>query len=166
MREEVVLEVVDHRYCLIEELLSTATVHENRLGTEHLGYLSENACTSLSHEPVAELTNERISGDAGESVRATTLQSYAQLTYGHFLTLILLGDIVELTQNLHACLYLVAIYTLGHEEFDAVFIVVTEHSHEVFGLVVFTAETQYKHSSCIWMQTDVAEHLTGVLVVF
>ena len=78
MREEILLEVIDHRDGLVEETLSPTTVHEDSLGTEHLRDLCQHRCAPLSDEPVGELTHEWVGGDARETVGATTLQTDAQ----------------------------------------------------------------------------------------
>ena len=78
--------------------------------------------------------------------------------------LVLTGDVIEFAENLHTSLHLV-INLLGNEQLDAIFIVVTEHLHEVVGLVVLTTEAQHQNGTCIGVEADVAEHLAGVLVV-
>ena len=64
MREEVVLEVIDERNCLVEELTVLATVHKNCLCTEHLRNFGKDACTTLCYEPVRELAFEWVGGNA------------------------------------------------------------------------------------------------------
>ena len=164
MRQEVVLEVIDHGNGLIKERLCFATVHENRLSTKHLGYLCEYRRTALGNEPIREFAYQRISGDARETIGTATLQTNAQLRYGYLFALILFGDIVEFAENLHTSLHLVVDF-LGDEEFDTVFVIVAKHGHEVIGLVVLATQTQYEHGTGIGMQTDIAKHLSGVLMI-
>ena len=64
VREEILLEVIDHGYRLVEQPFRTAAVHQDGLGTEHLRHFGQHAGAALCHEPVAELTYERIGGDA------------------------------------------------------------------------------------------------------
>ena len=64
MRQEILLEVIDHRYRLVEEFFGAAAVHQDGLSTKHLGHFGEHAGTALSHKPVAELTHKRIGGNA------------------------------------------------------------------------------------------------------
>ena len=93
----------------------------------------------MSHQPVAEFALERVSRDARESVRATTLQSYAELAYWHFLAHVLTRLLVEVAEYLHASLYLVAVHFLSDEQLDAVLVVVAKGLHEVVWLVVLTS---------------------------
>ena len=79
--------------------------------------------------------------------------------------MVLAGDVVEFAQDAHAFFYLVTLYLLGHQQAYAALVIVAQHRHEVVGLVVLTAKTQHQHGSCIGVQTDVSEYLTGVLVV-
>ena len=124
---------------MLEQLLCFTTIHEDCLCTEHLWHLGQDAGSTLCHQPVRELADQWVGGDAAETVRATTLQTNAQLRYADILALVLLGLSVELAQNLHASLHLVAFYALGHQQLDAVFVIVAEHGHEVFRLVVLAA---------------------------
>ena len=73
---------------------------------------------------------------------------------------------VKLTQNLHASFHLVTLYTLGNQQLDAALVIVAQHRHEVFRLVVLTTQAQHQYTTGIGVQTNVAKHLTGVLVVF
>ena len=72
---------------------------------------------------------------------------------------------VKLTQNLHAFGHLVAFHLLCYQQTDALFVVVAQHFHELLGLVVFATQTQHENGSGIGVQTDVAQHLAGILVV-
>ena len=165
MGEEVVLEIVDERDGLLEQLGRLATVHEDGLGTKHLGHLGEHARAALCHEPVAELAYERIGGDAREAVAAAALETYAQLRYRYVLSLVVLGDGIELAQYLHGCLYLVALHFLRDEEPDAVLVVVAQCLHEGIGLIVLAAQSQDEHGASIRMEHNVAQHLASVLMV-
>ena len=114
VREEVFLEVVDHRYRLVEEIFRATAVHQDGLCTEHLRYLGQYAGAALGYQPVGEFANERVGSDTAETVRATTFQTDAQFRYGYLCALVLTGDGIELAENLHTSLHLV-IYLLGDE---------------------------------------------------
>ena len=118
----------------------------------------------MGYEPVGEFTHERIGSDAREAVGATTLQTDTQFRYRNLRALVLLGDGIEVAEDRHASLHLIFNF-LSDQEFDAVLVIVAQHRHEVVGLVVLTTQTQYEDSTCIRMQTDVAQYLTGVLVI-
>ena len=139
MREEVVLEVVDHRYRLVEEVFCAATVHQYGFGSKHFGHLRQYRGSTLSDEPVGEFSHKRIGSDTRETVRATTLQSYAEFRYRNLHTLILLGKIVEFTKYRHTCFHLV-FYLLGNEQFNTILIIIAQHRHEVVRLIVLTAQ--------------------------
>ena len=156
MRQEIFLEVIDHRHRLMEEFLRTATIHQNGLCAKHLRHFGQDTGASLSDQPVAELTNQRIGSNTAEAIAATALQTDAEFAYGDFFTLICFRYLIKVAKHVHTGLYLVAFHFLGYQQFDAVFVVITQHGHKVLRLVVLTAQTQYQHTACIRMQTDVA----------
>ena len=165
MAEEVLLEVVDEVNSLVEEFLVFTTVHQDGLCTKHLRHLGEDRCSALSNQPVREFTYQWIGCDSAEAVRTATLQTYAELAYRHVLALVFLSLLIEVTEQLHAFLQLIAFNLLCYKKFDAVLIVVAKHLHESVSLIVLTAEREYEHSASIWMKADVSQHLTGVLMV-
>ena len=57
VREEVVLEIINHRDRLIEQLWCLTTVHENSLCAKHLRNLGQDARATLSYQPVGELAD-------------------------------------------------------------------------------------------------------------
>ena len=149
MREEVVLEIIDERNCLIEELTVLATVHKDCLCTEHFWYLGEDACAALSYEPVGEFALKWVGGNARESVRATAFKTYAEFTYWNINALVLLAYPVHLTENVHAVFNLVTFNLLCHNELDALLVIVAKHSHEVIRLIVLASEGENEHGTCI-----------------
>ena len=140
MAQEVLLEIVDEVNSLIEELLVLATVHQDCFCTKHFRHLGEDACTALCHEPIRELAHQWISGDAAESVRSAALQAHAELAHRNLLSLIFLGLGIEIAEDFHAFLNLIAFYLLGNEQLDAVFVVIAQHRHEIVWLVVLAAQ--------------------------
>ena len=79
--------------------------------------------------------------------------------------MILAGNGIEFTQQVHAGLHFVALYSLRDQQLDALLVIVAQHLHEVFRLVVLAAEAQHQHGTSIGVQADVAQHLARVLVV-
>ena len=140
MAEEVLLEVVDEVYGLLEELLILAAVHEDGLCAKHLWHLGEDAGSALCYQPVGELAYQWIAGDAAESIGATALQADAQFAHRYVLTLVFLRFLVEVAENVHAHLQFVAFDLLGDEQLDAVLVVVAKHLHESVWLVVLTTQ--------------------------
>ena len=165
MTQEVLLEVVNQVNGLVEEFLVLATVHQNGFCAKHFRHLCQDACTALCNEPVAEFTYQWVGCNSAEAVRTATLQTYAQLAYRNFLALVFLSHGIEIAQNLHAFLQLIAFNLLCYKKFDAVVVVISEHLHEIIWLVVLAAERENEHGTCVRMQTDVAKHLTGILMV-
>ena len=140
MRQEVLLEVVDELHGLLEELRCLAAVHENGLGAKHFRHLGKDARSALRHQPVAELTHEGVGGDAREAVAAATLQTDAQLAGRHLSAFIGSCLPVEFAQDGSTLSHLVAADTLCHQQFYTIVVVVAQHSHEVFRLVVLAAQ--------------------------
>ena len=165
MAEEVFLEIVNHGDGLVKEFCALAAVHENSLCTEHLGHLGEDGCSALGHKPVGEFADKRICGNAAESVAASALESHAQLAYRHCLALVLRSLGVEVAQNLHTSLNLVAFHLLCDKELYAVAVVVTEQFLKLVRLVVLASKSKHKHTAGVGVERDVAQHLAGVLVV-
>ena len=165
MAQEVFLEVINQVNSLVEEFLVLATVHQNGFCAKHFRHLCQDACTTLCNEPVAEFTYQWVGCDSAETVRTATLQTYAQLAYRNILALIFLSLGIEVAQNLHTFLEFIAFNLLCYKKFDAVVVVVAEHLHEIIWLVVLAAERENEHGTCVRMQTDVAKHLAGILMV-
>ena len=140
MTQEVFLEIIDEVNGLVEQFLVLATVHENRLCTEHLRHLSKDRSTALSNEPIRELTYQWVGGNTAETVRSTALQTYAQLADRNFLTLISFSLVVELPEHIHTHFQFVAFHLLGNEQLDAILVIVTEHLHELVRLIILTSE--------------------------
>ena len=92
MGEEIVLEVIDKRHRLIEELAIGAAVHEDSLCAEHLGHFGEDGGATLCYEVVREYAQEGVGGDAGETVRAAAFQAYAQFREWALGALVLLRE--------------------------------------------------------------------------
>ena len=136
MTKEILLEVVHHRHSLVKQFGGLAAVHEYCLCSKHLRHLGEDGCSALSHEPVGELTHKRIGGDATESIAATTFQSNAQFAHRHCLSLVLGYLGIQVAQDFHSCLHLVAIHTLCDQKFDALAVIVAKKLFEEVGLVV------------------------------
>ena len=140
MREEILLEVVDQFHRLLEQFGRLTAVHQDGLCTKHLGHLGQNARAALCHQPVAELADERIGGDAREAVAAATLQAYAQLAGRNLCALIGSSLPVEVAQDGGSLSHLVAVDALCHQQFHTLAVVVAQHRHEVLRLVVLTAQ--------------------------
>ena len=102
----------------MEQFGGLATVHEDGLGTEHLGNLGEHTGAALCHEPVGEFADEGIGGDAAEAVGATALQTDAELGDGNVLALVLCGLGIEFAEDSHTSLNLVTFDALGDQQFD------------------------------------------------
>jgi hypothetical protein len=165
MREEVVLEVIDERNGLVEELTVLATVHKDCLCTEHLRDLGEYACATLCYEPVRELAFERVGGNARESIRTTAFKSYTELTYRHINSLVLLANLIHLAENVHAIFRLVTFNLLCNDELDALLVIVAKHSHEIVWLIVLATERENEHGTCIRVEHDVTKNLACCLMI-
>ena len=77
----------------------------------------------------------------------------------------MLGLRIEITQDRHAVLHLVALDFLGCHEFNATFVDFTAEFLENVGLVVFAPETDNKNRSCIRVVNHIPQDFLGVLVV-
>ena len=86
--------------CRIEGRTVAATVHENGLGTEHLGDLGEDGRAAMGDEPVGEAAKQRVGGDAAKTVGAATLEPDAELGDGDVLPHVLGGDRIYLSKLL------------------------------------------------------------------
>jgi hypothetical protein len=72
---------------------------------------------------------------------------------------------IQFAQNRHAVFDFIALNLLGHDEFDALMVVVSAESLEDVWLVVLTAKSYHQYSPCIGMMNHVGKHGAGVLVV-
>ena len=165
MAEEIFLEVVHHRHCLVKQFGGFASVHKNSLGTEHLRHLGEDRCSTLCHKPVGELSHERIGGDTAESVTSAAFQTHAQFAHRHSLSLVLRSLGIQVAQYFHTSLHLVAIHALSHEEFYSFVVIFAEQLFKQVGLVVFATESENEYATGIGMQGDVTQNLSCVLMI-
>ena len=95
MAEEILLKAVHHVHSLFKQERSLAAVHEYCFCTKHLRHLGKYRRTTLSHEPVAEFSYERVGGYTAETVTSTAFQSYAQFADRLFGAFIVAGFSVE-----------------------------------------------------------------------
>ena len=123
--DEVLFEAVDHPDGLLKDLLVLATVHQEALGTEHLGHLGQHGGAAAGAQHIAEAANRRVGGDAGQTVRAAALHADDQLTGRDRLTLKLRGVGGQLFQDLASRNQLV-LNVLAGQELDAVMVVVAQ----------------------------------------
>lgn len=63
MTLEIILEVIDQIYGLVEQFLVGTTVHQNGLCTEHLGNLGQDGGTALRDQQVGETSYQRVGGN-------------------------------------------------------------------------------------------------------
>lgn len=167
MREEVVLEVVDERDGFIQQLIIAATLHQDGFGAEHLRHFGEDGRASLLlAEEVGESTKEWVGCDAREAIRTTALEADAQFAGRYGLTLVLLGFLDELGEEIDAIGNLIALNFLADHELHTVLVVVAAELLEDARLVVFATKTYNENGTCIGMMYHVAQNLLGVLVVF
>ena len=77
----------------------------------------------MSHEPVAELSDERIGGNSAESVATSTLETNSQFADRQADSLVLTSCGIELSEYFHSSLHLVAVNLLCNKELYAVVVV-------------------------------------------
>ena len=166
MREEVVLEVVDERDGLIQQLIVAATLHQDGFGAEHLRHFGEDGgATLLLAEEVGESTKEWIGCDAREAIRTTALEANAQFAGWYGLTLVLLSLLDEFGEEIDTIGNLIALNFLADHELHTVLVVVAAELLEDARLVVLATKTYNENGTCIGMMYHVAQDLLGVLVV-
>ena len=100
MTDIIILEIIDQIHRLLEGFFILTMIHQNRLCTKHLRHLRQNGGTAGSPQQVREGADQRISGNTGESIRTTTLQSHLQLRNRTGRTLKLAGILHQFSQDL------------------------------------------------------------------
>ena len=166
VREEVVLEVVDERDGLVEQLLVAATLHEDGLGTEHFRNFGEDGGATLGlAEEVGESTNQWVARDARIAVGAATLQADAECRGRTGLTLEGLCVLDDLGEGLDTVLHFVALNLLANHELNAVRIIAFAELLEDLRLVVLATQADDEDATCIGVKNHVAKHFLGVFVV-
>ena len=154
MAEEVLFEVVDEEDGLVEELLGLATIHQDGFGTEHFRYFGKDGGSALCHQEVGEHAQERVGGDARETIGATALQANTKFAERNGLALVLLGLRIEFVEDAHTLAHFV-LNVLGDEELDAALVVVAQEFFEHVRLVVLATQTEHEHATRIRMEHDV-----------
>ena len=130
MPQEVGLEAVDHVHSLVEDLLVDAAIHEEALGTEHLGHLGEHRGAALGHQHVGEPAYGGVGGDAGQTVGATALHADHQFRGGDGLPACFAGVVRQLFQQYPGGREFV-LHLLAGEEFHPLFVVVAQLGQEL-----------------------------------
>ena len=138
MADEILFEAVDHPDGLLKDLLVLAAVHQEALGTEHLGHLGQHGGAAAGAQHIAEAANRRVGGDAGQTVRAAALHADDKLAGRDRLTLKLRGVGGQLFQDLASRDQLV-LNVLAGQELDAVMVVVAQLGQELLMGQVFAA---------------------------
>lgn len=167
MGEEVVLEVVDHRDGVLKKAFIGTTFHEDRLCTEHLGHFGKDCgATFLLTEVVGESAKERIGSDAGEAIRATTLQADAEFAGGYGDALVLLSLANQLFEEFDTIGNLVALHFLTDHELNAILVVFATELFEEARLVVLATQSDDENGSGIGVVNHIAKNLAGILMIF
>ncbi len=149
---------------LVEGGLVLAAVHEDGLGTEHLGDLGQDGRTALGDDPVGEHAQERVRRDAAEAVGAAALEADAEFRHRHVLALVLRAYGEDLAELLQAVFDFV-VHLLGDEHPHAAFIDRAHQLAEGVQLVVLAAERDHQHTAGVGMMHHVGEDGAGILVV-
>src|SRR5207249_731856 len=87
---EVILEVVDHRYRVVEHRFVRGSIEQHLLGAEHLRNFGEDHASAHRGDAISDATDEWICTDTAESVRAAALVTENQLRRRTFLSLVVL----------------------------------------------------------------------------
>jgi len=120
---EIILEVIDQIYGLMEQFLVGTTVHQNGLCTEHLGNLGQDGGTALRDQQVGETSYQRVGGNTGQSVTAAALHTDDQLAYADGLSLELGSIINQALDHLYGICDLILVL-LAYQEFHTVLIII------------------------------------------
>ena len=162
--DEVLFEAVDHPDGLLKDLLVLAAVHQEALGTEHLGHLGQHSGAAAGAQHIAEAANRRVGGDAGQTVRAAALHADDQLAGRDRLTLKLRGVGGQLFQDLASRDQLV-LNVLAGQELDAVMVVVAQLGQKLLMGQVFAAQAQHQNRARVGVAHQRGQQLAGLCVV-
>ena len=125
MALEIVFEVIDQIYSLVEQFLVGTTVHQNGLCTEHLGNLGQDGGTTLGDQQIGETSYQRIRSNAGQSVPAAALHADDQFADADGLSLEF-GSVIDQTlDDLYGVCDLVLVL-LAYQEFHTVLIIIAD----------------------------------------
>ena len=160
MADEVILKAVDHVLGLDEHFLIDAAVHQEALGTEHLGYLGQHGGTAAGAQHIAEAADGGVGGDAGQAVRAAALHADHQLAHRDRLTLELTGVSSQLFQDLTGGSELV-VHILAGQELDPVVVILAQLFHELIVLQVLAAQMQHQNGSGIGVAHQRSQQFGG-----
>ena len=162
--DEVLFEAVDHLLRLDEDVVVDAAIHQEALGTEHLGHLGQDGGAAALAHHIGEAADGGVGGDAGQAIRAAALHADHQLTDGNGLALELTGISSQLLEDLAGRGELV-VHVLAGQELDPVVVVLAQLFHELVMLEVLTAQMQHQNGSGIGMADEGGQQLAGLCVV-
>ena len=156
MREEILLEVVDEAYGLIEEVGSFAAVHEDSLCSKHFWHFCEHCCAALTYDEIGENAEERVGCDTRETIGSTALETNAKFRERNVLTCVISGDGIKFASYFCTFDYLIANNLLCHHEANAIVVIVAKHLLKLVWLIVFASKAHYEHSTSVRMKDEVA----------
>ena len=116
------------------------------------------------HQPISDVAHQRIGGDARQTVGATALETDDQLTGGDTAPNVLGGVVDEQTQQYSAGLQFVR-DGLTLQKRRALRVPVTQQLFQLSDAAVFAAPSQHQHASGVGMPNQIAEGLTGMLLI-
>ena len=162
--DEVILEAVDHVLSLDKNIMVDAAIHQEALGTEHLGYLGQHGGTAALAHHVGKAADGGVGGDAGQAVRAAALHAHHQIGHGDRLTLELPGIGSQLLEDIAGSGELV-VHLLTGEELHTVVVVLAQLFHELIVLQVLAAQMQHQNGSSIGVAHQRSQQLAGLCMV-
>ena len=161
---EVFLEVVDQINCLAEDRFVFRTVHKLNFSAEHFRNFREDGCSAIRNEKVGEAADNRVGGDAGESVGSAALETDLQLG-GRALGAFVFGDdLNEFLDLFHAGSDFI-FFALCDDEAYTLRIVFADIRLQDCDIGVFTSETEYQNAAGIRMNDQVRKNASCVFLV-
>ena len=162
--DEVLLEVVDQAYGLVEQLTGGATVHQQGLGAEHFGDFRQHGRAALGHNPIGKDAQQRVGGNAGKAVGATALQAHPQFAHGDIDADILPGMDKQFPGQLQTVFHLV-LHLLADEHPHAGGLDGTHDLAEGIQLVVLASEADHQDAAGVRVMHHIGQDGPGVFVV-
>ena len=119
MVDKIALEVVNHRHRLLKGRLIATAAHQDTFRAEHLRYLGQHRGAAVSDHLIGETPQQRVGGNAGETVRSAALQAELQLAQLARLALVMAHRLIQGAQMLQPCFHFVVVL-LAHHILDTV----------------------------------------------
>ncbi len=161
MGDKIAFEIVDHVDGFAEGLPVAAAAHQNALGAEHLRHFGQYRGAAVGDHIVGKAPQQRVGGNARQSIRTAALQAELQLAQAARLAAIVAHLPVQLVQQRQPGLHLVVLL-LAHHKAQPPLVRYAQRGAKGIHLIVLAPQPDNQHRAGVGMACHVLQHDAGV----